>query len=349
MALIYFDSFDTYQSADITKRWTDSSGGPTIEAGLGRTSQALNLDVSDSVYIGVPSADTYVVGFAWKATTLPTTYSKILAFANTADQYYLAVTSTGAIQARIGTSNAQTAGGAAFSTQKGTTAGGVVQADTWYYLECRCKVSNTVGEFEARVNGVTVLDTDDLSDQDTSYNATTITAIGLGYNVAESYIDDFYICDTSGSVNNTFLGDVTITALLPEGNGTNSDFVGSDADSTDNYLLVDDSAPDGDTTFVQSATIGAYDTYVYPPLATTVSAVLGVQIAPCAPKTDTGTRTYTTVVKLSGGSETDGAVTQAPSFGSYAYGIEMWEEKPGTGAWSVSDVDNAEFGLKVSG
>ena len=227
-------------------------------------------------------------------------------------------------------------------------------ANTWYYVEFKWTLDNTSGATEVRVNGVTdpgctLSGVDTLySGTDTSWNA---VLIGCQFNTASWWCDDIYISDLSGGVNDDFLGDVTVQGRLPDGNGTNSDFTGSDGDSTNNYLLVDEQTvdyPDDDGTYVQSSTIGHYDTYTYPALSTTAT-VLAVQVGACAKKTDSGARTYKCVAKLSGGAETDGSTTHAPSEGSYSYGLEVWNEKPGGGSWSVSDVDNAEFGVTVTG
>ena len=355
MALVYIDGFDTYQTGDILKRWTESNGSPAITSG-GRTSQLLELSSGEYVYLGVSSQTTYIVGFAFKVSTLPTTISNFLAFSNTADQCYLALTSTGALEARRSTVASHSAGGTS-STSLATTAGGVIAENTWYYIECRCLLSDTVGEFDARVNGVTVLETADLSIRDTSYNSTAIVSIGLGYNANTAYIDDLYICDTSGSVNNTFLGDVTVEALFPQTDavaaGTHEDFTCSTG--ADQGAMVDESSsdfPDEDTTYITSSTDTHRSTFNYPDLSVASADIFGVQVNICAKKSDTGTRTYTSAIR-SGGSDYDGETelskTVAPSDSAYATGVFLHEVNPDTStAWTVSGVNGAEFGVLIT-
>ena len=64
-----------------------------------------------------------------------------------------------------------------------------------------------------------------------------------GATTANYDYDDLYICDGTtvpGEPVNDFLGDVRVDTLYPNGNGNSSQWVGQDANSTDNYLNVDD-------------------------------------------------------------------------------------------------------------
>ena len=69
--------------------------------------------------------------------------------------------------------------------------------------------------------------------------------------------DDVYLMAGTGD---EFLGDCTVATLLPTGNGFVNQFVGSDGNSTDNYLLVDEQPPSS-TDYVGSATTGQQDLY----------------------------------------------------------------------------------------
>lgn len=74
-------------------------------------------------------------------------------------------------------------------------------------------------------------------------------------------VDDLAINDTSGtSPEVSWCGEGEVIVLRPNGNGDNSAWTGSDADSTDNYLLVDEVPPSG-TDYVESNTSGQIDDY----------------------------------------------------------------------------------------
>jgi hypothetical protein len=345
MALLFVDGFDTYQGNDWAKRWTTAyqSQTPTFGAGYAR-SGAAGWRPTSTQWMGKVLSASGSTGILGLACYFEGSGGLDVYIGNVDDLYQLRFlrSAAGPIVIRRGVNQ--------------TIATGTIPlaATAWYYLEIKWTLHATAGATEVRINGVTDSGCT-LSGIDTLNTGTSATwnrvEIGCTFNTDPWYCDDLYICDTAGSVNNDFLGDVTVQGLLPNGNGTYSQFVGSDGDSTNNYLLVDEVTvdyPDDDGTYVQSGTIGYYDTYNYPALSTTAT-VLGVQVAVCAKKTDTGTRLYTTAAKLSGASVTDGSTTIAPSDSSYSYGLEVWNEKPGGGSWTVSDVDSAEFGVKVTG
>jgi hypothetical protein len=165
-------------------------------------------------------------------------------------------------------------------------------------------------------------------------------------NSSEGYWADTYIADIAGSApTNDFLGDSRTDAILPNANGTTSQLVGQDTNSTDNYLNVDDDPPDDDTTFNESSTVGQKDTYNYPSITPTAGTVYAVQISPLVRKTDAGVRSIATVARLSS-TEVDGP-NQALST-TYLNLADIRETKPGGGVWTIADVNSAEFGVKVT-
>jgi hypothetical protein len=215
-----------------------------------------------------------------------------------------------------------------------------------YYIEWKVAIDDAAGVAELVIEGTPEIT---LSGVDTRNAGTTVDRFylqGLGGGDGQSaQFDDLYLADDSGSVNNDYLGDLRVQYRAPNGNGNSSQFDGSDGNSIDNYLLVDESVPDDDTTYVQSPDVGDKDTYTYEDLTPTAGSVPGVQIIPYAKRTDAGAREIVTVARLSG-TETDSASTGLLT--DYAYYPDVRETKPGGGAWSITDVNNAEFGVKVS-
>ena len=225
----------------------------------------------------------------------------------------------------------------------------VLSQDTFYYIELKVTISDSAGVIVLKINGATELN---LTSQDTRNggNATadtiTLGAGGQNNSAAIFSYDDLYICDGTGSApDNDFLGDCRVEASLPSGNGNSSQLVGSDADSTNNYLLVDESAPNGDTDYVESSTVGNKDTYAMGNLASTSGTVYGVQPVPVAKKTDAGSRSIVSVVRLSS-TEVDSAAKTLTS--SYLILPDVRTTKPGGGAWTITDWNNAEAGVKVN-
>ncbi len=99
------------------------------------------------------------------------------------------------------------------STVIATTSGSVVVPQTWYFLEMQV---NTAGNWVLRVDDATGTDTPALQG---ALAGGTPAIIGLGgTNTASTinmWFDDFFLRDTNGSVNNSWLGDRRIATMYP--------------------------------------------------------------------------------------------------------------------------------------
>lgn len=334
MTLLFCDSFDHYATADIAKKWTDTNAVTIGATGRNGTNGARMNQGNASGYMRKALGANFTTLIAGGAVAFP---------ALTAGQAFLIFQDATSTQVDLRFD----ASGKIIATRNGTTLGtgtnGALSLNTFYYIEAKVLISATVGTVDVYVNGVSILS---LTGQNTRATANTQTnAVRFGQTGGTTHDwDDVYICDTAGSTNNTPLGDVRVQAILPNGNGNSSVLVGSDGNSTDNYLLVDESTPNT-ADYVESSTPGDKDTYAYPNLTPTSGTVYGVQVLPYAAKTDAGTRSIVTVARLSG-TEADSAVATLSTTATYYPDIR--ETKPGGGAWSVSDVNSAEFGVKVN-
>lgn len=335
MALRFIDSFDHYVTADIQTKWTSNSSCTIAAAGRNGTSCLEWTNFTRLVSKTIDAQATWIVGFAFRLSSYPTTFAngQFLAFLDSATPH---------VDFRIGPA------GTIQTTRNGTVLGTgtiVLSLDTWYYLEFKVTISDTVGVVVTKVNGITDLN---LSAQDTrnAGNASAnVIQLGNGNAASTGRVDDFYACDgTGGAPANDFLGDVRVEALFPNGNGNSSQLVGSDGNSVDNYLLVDETAP-ATADYVESSTVGDKDTYPYTNLTSTAGTVYGVQVLPYAAKTDAGARSIVSVARLSA-TEVDSAVKALSVTPGYLPDVR--EAKPGGGAWAIADVNNAEFGAKVN-
>lgn len=149
---------------------------------------------------------------------------------------------------------------------KGTSS--ALDVDTWYRIEFDSHTSTTTWTASLRVDGIEVAsgtetgpgawDTDGIYIEAYTLNPTTFAA---GTTTCDIYIDDVAVNDDSGSFQTSWPGEGNTVYYFPNGNGDNSDWVGNDGNSTDNYLLVDDVTPDNATTYVTSNTSGDIDDY----------------------------------------------------------------------------------------
>lgn len=134
-------------------------------------------------------------------------------------------------------------------------------ADAWGRVEVYYNFSDT-GQIIIRENGVEIIN----YTGDTKVSGSLIATMRLAYSAGTNQIliDDVAVNDTSGGTNNSWCGDGHIVMLVPNGNGASSQWTGSDGNSTDNYLLVDDpgsAVPDNDSTYVAASTSSLTDDY----------------------------------------------------------------------------------------
>lgn len=239
-------------------------------------------------------------------------------------------------------------------TKLAESATGVIKHDTWQYVEAKVVLSDSAGSLDIWVDDVAIaltFVTGTNGTQDTKnggtktvFDACRVCLAGAVVN-SGSLHDDIYVLNGDATAPNARLGDCHVEAIFPNGNGDSSQFTGSDADSVDNYLLVDEVGPDDDTTYVEEATSGEKDLYAFANL-TAAGTVHGLIHWTRAKRTDTDGRQFAMVAK-SGASETDGADQVLAS--GYAWYKRVMATKPGGGAWTVSDVNAAQFGVKDRG
>jgi hypothetical protein len=333
MALRFCDSFDHYVTADILDKWTAFVSSPTI-SGVGRngTSGVTMNSSTETMSKNLGSQATWIVGFAVRLNNSDSGDAVLFEFRDGATLHAdLRITPGNLLKI--------TRAGTALAT--GTK---VLSLLVYYYVEVKVTIDDTVGAAIVRINGIEDINISGVDTRNAA-NASSDTLI-LRTSASRSVdYDDLYICDTTGSTNNNFLGDIRVQALFPTGNGNSSQLVGSDANSVDNYLLVDESAPNDDTDYVESSTVGEKDTYTFGDLASTSGTVCGLQILPFARKTDAGVRSIVSVARLSG-TETDS--TDKTLSTTYTYLPDIRETKPGGGAWTITNVNDAEFGVKIT-
>lgn len=146
-----------------------------------------------------------------------------------------------------------------FTTQ-GVTTRPVVNAGNWYYIEFSLAQGTGNWIFTMKVNGSIVLS--NIAVPVTSGGTValqTMYFLGSGSGSALA-LDDLYFCDSSGTVNNTFLGDCYVRTMLPINNGASSQFTNSAGTSVNNYSYVDEQNSSS-VDYVGATTAGLEDLY----------------------------------------------------------------------------------------
>ncbi len=98
----------------------------------------------------------------------------------------------------------------------GVSSEDVLSANTWHYIELAVKVNPTTGTVDVKVDDVSVLslsgvNTQGLSNYGEIGGFQFLSPAGTNSDYEENWLlDDIYILDSTGSVNNTFLGPIRV-------------------------------------------------------------------------------------------------------------------------------------------
>lgn len=328
MALIFCDGFDHYATKDMLKKWdyfdVDYFYIDNINKRTGNG--ALRSSATYAKVMGKylqNNFQTLVFGVANNLTTIPDKDQYI--------GYSFLVNKDINIDVRIyynyfvkiyrGT------------TLLGTSTVPITIGNEWFYLEIKIYLHDTEGYVIIRKNGEIFYKLNSIKTRNSIEYCNHLRIRVQDYN---AIIDDLYIDDSN------FLGDIKVETLCPSGAGTTTQW---DALSGNNYENVDEVSQDGDTSYVSTATANEIDTYAFGNLTTTSGTVYGVQVNMTARKDDAGSRSIAPVVRLS---STDRIGNSVSVSDSYVNHIQMYNTNPDDSeAWTIADVNGAEFGVKL--
>jgi hypothetical protein len=167
--------------------------------------------------------------------------------------------SSGSIQCDV----RQNALGLLFFTRNGTVIGGTstyaLTPGTWAYVEFKAIFSTSgSGTCEVRVNGVTVLTSTGLTNATgTALGSAAIFSCGNG--TSTGYQRDFYVLDTGTGANISYLGDINVVELYPDGPGVNSAWTPNVGPFSITSVA---NASGGNTVYTGTITGGASNAYV---------------------------------------------------------------------------------------
>ncbi|MHC4310878.1 MAG: hypothetical protein ACYSW3_00220 [Planctomycetota bacterium] len=238
-------------------------------------------------------------------------------------------------------------GKGALGTQLAVTPANYISAATYYYLEVKVRVHNTLGSYEVKLNGSTILSGSGVDTQYQSNDDLNAVWVYTGNHTGNGmWIGDVYILDTSGNDNIDFLGDIRVDTLMPNGVGNKSQWTPS---AGDNYACVDESTPNDDTDYVETDVLNEIDTYAFGNLSALATAVKAVALNFVGKKTDSGVLRVSPVMR---GSSADYVLDSSGlALGStYSHKQMVWQENPvDSSAFAEADVNSGEFGIKLVG
>jgi hypothetical protein len=339
MSLLVFEGFDV---SDVpSPPWSTTTGGTATRATPGRNSTSHRIDTGGNYTRLLLSANyaTLIVGCAMYRPGTVTT-DDILWFED-----HLTSVAHLTVQMRSDGAIRVYRGGGDSGTNLGESATGLITANTWFHLEFKATIDDTAGIAVVRINGITALS---LSSLDTrNGGGAYVNRIGFGGidGISTLYVDDVYVCDTTGTYNNDFIGDASVVALYPDGAGQYSEWTPS---AGSNWQNVDEQGtPNDDTDYNSAGDVNTRDLYNMTPLPITSGAVHGVKIDGTLKKTDTGTRGVKLMMR-NGTTETESS--EFPLNTAYTrHESIVYETNPHTSApFTIAEVNAIQMGQKVS-
>lgn len=338
MSIIFVDGFDHYALGDLPKKWDDASAWTStyfdIQSSVRRraSGQALAAKTANCwlAKSGTFANNIAYIGFAYYPGDLDG--GMWVQFFNAGGVQCTVLHATdGSIKVYRGSSS---------GTLLESSATGVLTAQAWFWIEIKVTIHDSTGTYEVRVNGVDVVSG---SSVDTKYQATDgVTQVRISGTGADSYYDDLYIADDSGSFD--FLGDSRVDTIYPTGAGTTTEWTPS---AGSNYENVDDATDiDDDSTYNSEADVNGVDLYAFGNLAALSSATIHAVAANiCSKNEDATTHSHKAIARPVSTNRLGAEKTNTTSFKIYQ---EIWALNPeDSAAWEEADVNGSEFGIQL--
>lgn len=213
----------------------------------------------------------------------------------------------------------------------------------WHYVELQITQGSNNGQLSVRVNSILAIQ---MNAQNTIQGGGQLLTVFVGAVPGQSCpvtidVDDFYIADTSGAINNTFLGDVRVDALHARADASFNQWTVSPGNTTAWQALSDES----EATVIRAPSVGLRQSFNVEPLPVMASpAVYGVQLSMLARKTDAGLGKLKGLVVSGGQTATSTDILLQEQL---AWQSAVFERNPnGNIQWTEASFNAAEFGVE---
>lgn len=343
MAIVYVEGYDWAGSGvptgqvDVNSRYSVIDAGGQVAIGAGRFggnawSMGSTANVSFTLH-GGPFGPRIVVGTAFNTSNnlanfpLAEMWDGIFNHGGT-PQVTLALNAAGKLELRSGNNGATLAVGTL-----------VLQPNTWYYIEWDVTIgAGATGASVCQIDGVQQFNVSGITTQQSGLaELTAIMWLGAGN---PALFDDQYIKTTAG-----FLGPSRIILKKPNANGATNQWTANPGPN--NFAMVNETPPDGDTTFNSDATATDIDLYAFTALGQNPANIWAVQVDLYARKDDAAARAIATEVR-SGGTNFVGVTQPALTTTYLALYTQIYEQDPKTSAaWVLANLDAAQFGVQT--
>jgi hypothetical protein len=337
MSLRFCDSFDHYDTAHITAKWTTFPGGPTgaaISTSSQRNGRACMNVTGGGVSKTIDNIVTWIIGgaFNWDA------------FGGGITLFNVNFWQVGWTLQADGTILVQNNNGSLGQTSPANA----ITLNKYYYVEMKTTLNSTTGSVIIKINGQTVLTLTNVNTSTNAVNQADVMTIGGPGGGAFMHMDDLYVCDGAGSFNKDFLGDVLIGVIKPISDGTNTQWTPTGTSTTTHFADVNDIPPDDDTSYVLTTGTNNIDEYFFETVGTT-RIVLGVQSNIFARKDDEGNRALSVFSRNPGAPGTNVADTSGRFVNlSYIDYLNQFDVEPVSGGtWTPTIINTYAWGVKL--
>ena len=213
----------------------------------------------------------------------------------------------------------------------------------WHYVELQVTQGSSNGTLSVRVNGMPAIQ---MTAQNTLQGGGQLLTAFVGALPGQGCpltldVDDFYIANTSGTINNTFLGDVRVDALKAQAPGSLTQWNVAPS-GTAAWEAVSD---EDDVTFISASGAGLRQSFDFAPMPVMSSpAVHAVQLTLLARKTDAGLGKVRGLVSSSAQIAVSADLVLQEQL---AWHSALFERNPnGDVQWTEAAFNAAEFGVE---
>lgn len=344
MALLWVDGFEGYGTSGnpsptgiLSRRYTVNEPDYLfMVTGRTGTGYALHFNGTSPTepYIQTPSLttdDTIIISFAFYMVEIANK-DLVSLYDDTTKGISIRILTTGELAIYRGT------------TLIATTSGLNLTTGQWYYIQFKVKCHDTTGTYELKYGETTVLSDTEVDTKAGSHDYhNRVRFEKIQYASNYFYIDDFAVCDSTGTKNNDFPGNCKIVMISPDEDDTAN--WSTVSPGPNHYEAVDETIVDNDTTYIEETTANTLDLYGYAALSG-LGTIKGLQINTDCRETDATSYSLITPVK-SGSTQSDDS-PQAIGSTNYQTMMRISETDPNTSnLWTESGINAAKFGVKV--
>jgi hypothetical protein len=228
-------------------------------------------------------------------------------------------------------------------TLLGTSSGHAASASAWIYVEIKVFFHGSTGTVDIHVDGNSVLAlTSQNTAPTTNLSCSNIAFQGSSGGGDHTQLDDIYMLDTSGSLNNTFLGPVNIKVLWATSDGGTNQFTPDSG--TNHYDRVTDN-PQDTTTYLEDGTAG--DKELFGVTNLNLATIAGIQMNTVAKLTDQTSLMLKSSVHTGGGTDSEDAGLPVAT-ADYQTFSRVLETNPETSVpWTQTALNASKFGFKL--